>query len=102
MRALNLGKDKELKIVLRLALPAMLAQLINVLYSIIDRLYISNMSDVGDIALAGIGIVAPICTLLTSFSFLIGLGGAPLMSISLGEKNKENASNQHFFLMTFF
>ncbi len=91
MRALNLGKDKELKIVLRLALPAMLAQLINVLYSIIDRLYISNMSDVGDIALAGIGIVAPICTLLTSFSFLIGLGGAPLMSISLGEKNKEKA-----------
>lgn len=86
---MDLGVDKEYKIVLKLAVPAMLAQLINVLYSIVDRLYISNMQTGGELALAGIGIVAPICTLITSFSYLIGLGGAPFMSISLGEKNQK-------------
>ena len=91
MKALDLAKDKEYKIVLRLAIPAVIAQLINVLYSIVDRLYISNMPNNGDLALSGIGVVAPICTLITSFSYLIGLGGAPLMAISLGEKNDEKA-----------
>lgn len=90
MKALNLAQDKEYKIVLRLALPAMLAQLINVLYSIVDRLYISSI-DQGAYALAGIGIVAPICTLITSFSYWIGVGGAPFMSRSLGEKNQNKA-----------
>lgn len=90
MKALNLAQDKEYKIVLRLALPAMLAQLINVLYSIVDRLYISSI-DQGAYALAGIGIVAPICTLITSFSYWIGVGGAPFMSRSLGEKNQHKA-----------
>lgn len=90
MKAINLAQDKEYKIVLRLALPAMLAQLINVLYSIVDRLYISSM-DQGAYALAGIGIVAPICTLITSFSYWIGVGGAPFMSRSLGEKNQQKA-----------
>ena len=68
----------------------MLAQLINVLYSIVDRLYISSI-DQGSYALAGIGIVAPICTLITSFSYWIGVGGAPFMSRSLGEKNQNKA-----------
>lgn len=90
MKALNLAQDKEYRIVLRLALPAMLAQLINVLYSIVDRLYISSI-DQGSYALAGIGIVAPICTLITSFSYWIGVGGAPFMSRSLGEKNQNKA-----------
>lgn len=90
MKALNLAQDKEYKIVLRLALPAMIAQLINVLYSIVDRLYISSI-DQGGYALAGIGIVAPICTLITSFSYWIGVGGAPFMSRSLGEKNQNKA-----------
>lgn len=92
MKALNLAQDKEYKIVLRLALPAMLAQLINVLYSIVDRLYISSI-DQGAYALAGIGIVAPICTLITSFSYWIGVGGAPFMSRSLGEKNQNKAED---------
>lgn len=93
MKKMNLGTDKEMSIVLKLAVPAMLAQLINVLYSIVDRLYISNMPGGGEFALAGLGIVAPICTLITSFSFLIGLGGAPLMSIRLGEKNQKKAED---------
>lgn len=91
MAAMDLSKGRIPPLVLRLAFPAMLAQFINVLYSIIDRIYISHLSGVGDLALAGIGIVAPICTLVTSFSYLIGLGGAPLMAMSLGEGNRENA-----------
>lgn len=91
MAKMDLGNGRVTPIVLKLALPAMLAQFINVLYSIIDRLYISSLKDIGGLALAGIGIVAPICTLITSFSYLIGLGGAPLMAMSLGEGNKENA-----------
>ena len=54
MKKMDLGVDKEYKIVLKLAVPAMLAQLINVLYSIVDRLYISNMQTGGELALAGI------------------------------------------------
>lgn len=91
MATMDLSKGRIAPLVLRLAFPAMLAQFINVLYSIIDRIYISHLNGIGDLALAGIGIVAPICTLITSFSYLIGLGGAPLMAMSLGEGNRENA-----------
>lgn len=87
---MDLGKSKEYSIVIKLAIPAMLGQLINVLYSIIDRIYVSGIGE-GDYALAGVGIIAPICTLVISFSYLVGVGGAPLMAISLGEGNKKNA-----------
>ena len=76
----------------RLALPAMLAQFVNVLYSIIDRMYIGNIANVGDIALAGVGICGPIVTMISAFAAWIGNGGAPLLSIKSGEQNKEGAS----------
>ncbi len=91
MRELDLGNDKIFKTVLILALPAMLGQFINVLYSIVDRIYLSNLNEIGDLVLGGVGICSPIITLLSSFSFLIGIGGAPLLSMSLGEKNSQNA-----------
>lgn len=91
MSSSSISSGRIWPIVLKLALPAMFAQFINVLYSIVDRIYISKMPVVGDFALAGVGIVAPICTLITSFSYLIGLGGAPLMAMSLGENNNDNA-----------
>lgn len=91
MSSSSISSGRIWPIVLKLALPAMFAQFINVLYSIVDRIYIAKMQVVGDFALAGVGIVAPICTLITSFSYLIGLGGAPLMAMSLGENNNDNA-----------
>lgn len=91
MSSSSISSGRIWPIVLKLALPAMFAQFINVLYSIVDRIYIAKMPVVGDFALAGVGIVAPICTLITSFSYLIGLGGAPLMAMSLGENNNDNA-----------
>lgn len=84
-----------------LALPAMAAQLVNVLYNIVDRIYVGNMPVIGSDALIGIGVCAPITTLISSFAFLIGLGGAPLFSISLGEQNEERAKKilSNAFLM---
>ncbi len=92
MRKLNdFGKDNILALVLKLAIPSMIAQLVNVLYSIIDRMYIGNIPKIGDIALAGVGICGPIVTLITSFGTLVGIGGSILMSIRMGEGDKEQA-----------
>ncbi|MBQ7816360.1 MAG: MATE family efflux transporter, partial [Oscillospiraceae bacterium] len=67
MRKTNdLGKDNIFGLVLRLAIPAMLAQLVNVLYTVVDRIFIGNIPLVGDIALAGVGVCAPIAEFLAS------------------------------------
>lgn len=99
----DLGKDSVIKLVLRLAIPAMLAQFINVLYGIVDRIYIGNLPEIGDYALSGTGVCAPIATLITSFAFLIGTGGAPYFSMSLGEKKSDDAKKilSNSFLMLF-
>ncbi len=88
---INLGEENTLKNIMKLALPSMLAQLVSVLYNIIDRIFIGNMPNIGEIALVGVGVVAPITTFISSFAYLIGFGGAPIFSMSLGEKNEENA-----------
>ena len=63
----DLGRDKVWLLVLKLAVPSMIAQFVTVLYSIIDRMFIGNIPKIGDLALAGVGICGPIVTLLTSF-----------------------------------
>ncbi len=88
----DLGHDPMTGLLLRLAIPTMLAQLINVLYSIVDRMFIGHIAGVGSLALAGVGVCGPIITLLSSFSFLVGLGGTPLMAMRLGAGDKEGAS----------
>lgn len=75
----------------KLGFPAMLAQLFNILYSIVDRVYIGHMREGAEIALASIGICSPAFTAITGFASLVGVGGAALMSISLGEKNRKAA-----------
>ncbi|OUQ60572.1 MATE family efflux transporter [Tyzzerella sp. An114] len=87
----NLGSDSMTGLVLRLAIPSMIAQFINVLYSIVDRIFIGNIPQIGAMAIAGVGICGPIVTLISSFSTWIGIGGSPLMSIRMGEKNKKAA-----------
>jgi len=91
MRNINLGNTKTFNTILKLAIPSMIAQLVSVLYNIVDRIYVGNMPGIGSIALVGIGVCAPITTFITSFAFLVGLGGAPLFSMSLGEKNELKA-----------
>ncbi len=87
----DLGRDRIRTLVLHLAIPSMLAQFVSVLYSIVDRMYIGNIAEVGELALAGVGICGPVVTLISSFSALAGFGGAPLLSIRMGEKNHRAA-----------
>lgn len=88
----DLGRDPVGALVLRLAIPTMLAQFINVLYSIVDRMFIGHIPAVGDLALAGVGVCGPIVTLLSSFAYLACLGGGPLFAMKMGEGDKDGAS----------
>ncbi|MEG2439932.1 MAG: MATE family efflux transporter [Acetivibrio sp.] len=87
----NLDSEDVKTLVFRLAIPSMLAQFVSVFYSIVDRMYIGNIPEIGEKALAGVGICGPIVTLISSFAFLVGIGGAPLLSISLGRKDEKMA-----------
>ena len=87
----DLGKDKVSRLVWRIAIPSMLGQFVSVLYSIVDRIYIGNIPQVGDIALAGVGVCGPVVTLVGSVAFLVGVGGAPLVSIRMGEGHLQEA-----------
>ena len=79
------------KLLFKLAIPAITAQLINALYNIIDRMYIGRIPDIGSLALTGVGVTFPIIILISAFAVLIGMGGAPLASIKLGENKKDEA-----------
>lgn len=87
----DLGKDNVWQLVWRIAIPSMLGQFVSVFYSIVDRMYIGNIPNVGDLALAGVGVCGPVVTMVGSVAFLVGIGGSPLMSISMGEKNMDKA-----------
>ncbi len=83
-RNYDLGKDGIWFLVLSLAVPTALGQAVNVLYAIVDRMYIGHIAGYGDIALAGVGVASPIATFLSSFASLIGMGGAPIMAMREG------------------
>lgn len=87
----DLGKDRIGKLLLRLAIPAILAQLVNALYNIVDRIYIGHIEGVGTEALTGVGVTFPIIMIITAFSALIGMGGAPKAAIKMGEGDYDAA-----------
>lgn len=87
---IDLGQDNIGKLLFKLGLPAIIAQLVNVLYNIVDRIFIGRIPD-GDIAMAGVGIAFPIIIIISAFSSLIGIGGAPLAAIKMGEKDNDGA-----------
>ena len=87
----DLGKDPVISLVLRLTLPAMLAQFVSVLYGIIDRMFIGHISEIGGLALAGVGVCAPIVTLISSFGTLVGIGGSIMMATSMGRGDQKGA-----------
>ena len=86
-----LGKEPIGKLLVKLAIPTVLAQLVNMLYNIIDRIYIGHMPENGSFALTGVGVCMPIIMFVSAFSALICFGGAPRASIFLGENKKEEA-----------
>ena len=87
----RLGTDPMLPLVFRMALPAVAAQLVNLLYSIVDRIYIGHIPGIGTDALAGIGVTNSVIVLISAFSAIVGSGGAPLAAIALGRGDRERA-----------
>ena len=85
------GRDSIPLLVLKTSVPFMLAQLVNVLYSIVDRIYVGNIPVIGADSLAGAGVCAPIITLLSSFGTLVGIGGSVLFSVRLGAGDEKSA-----------
>ena len=87
----KLGTEKVVKLLFQLALPAITAQVINMLYNIVDRIYIGHIEGIGGLALTGVGLCFPILILISAFSCLIGMGGAPQASIRMGARDNEGA-----------
>lgn len=101
----KLGTAPLGRLMLSLALPTVLAQLINVLYNVVDRIYIGHMQGDGNLALTGVGVTLPIITLIAAFSAFAGAGGAPLAAIELGKKDERKASlimGNSAWLLVFF
>ena len=87
----RLGTDPMLRLIFRMALPAVAAQFVNLLYAIVDCVYIGHIPGIGTDALAGVGVTMSIVILISSFSAIVGAGGAPLAAIALGQGNRERA-----------
>ena len=86
-----LGKEPIGKLLLKLALPTVAAQMINMLYNLVDRIYIGHIPNVGVSALAGVGVCMPLIMLVSAFAALVGYGGSPRVSIYMGKKDNENS-----------
>lgn len=89
----------------KLALPSILAQMVNMAYSIIDRMFLGRVENVGSNVLAGLGVTVPIITIITAFAHLIGSGGAPLAAIAMGKKSyreSEKILGNCFILLVMF
>lgn len=87
----RLGTDRMLPLIFKMALPAVAAQLVNLLYNIVDRIYIGHIPGIGTDALAGIGVTGAVIILISSFSAIVGGGGSPLAAIALGQGDRERA-----------
>ena len=87
----ELGKADIGKLLFRLSVPAITAQVINLLYNLVDRMYIGHIDEIGKLALTGVGVCLPLIMIISAFAALIAMGGAPKSSIYLGSGNKEGA-----------
>ena len=87
----DLGTGNIRSLLLKLAIPAVVAQVINLLYNIVDRIYIGHIPEIGTSALTGVGLCMPILMLVNAFASLAGAGGAPRAAIAMGKGKKEDA-----------
>lgn len=86
-----LGTEKTGKLLFKLAVPAVTAQLVNLLYNLVDRIYIGHIAEIGTEALTGVGVCLPIIMLISAFAYLVGSGGAPRASIFMGSGDNDTA-----------
>ena len=87
----DMGTGSIKKLMVQMAVPAVVAQVINLLYNIVDRIYIGHIPGIGGLALTGVGLFTPILMLLTAFAMLAGAGGAPRAAIAMGQGDREKA-----------
>ena len=87
----DMGTGSVKKLMVRMAVPALVGQVINLLYNIVDRIYIGHIPDIGGVALTGVGLFTPILMLVTAFAMLAGAGGAPRAAIAMGRGQKDEA-----------
>ena len=87
----DMGTGSVKRHMIRLAVPALIGQVINLLYNIVDRIYIGHIPEIGGTALTGVGLFTPILMLITAFAMLAGAGGAPRAAIAMGRGDKETA-----------
>lgn len=87
----NLGSGSVGRLLFKLSLPAIIAQLINVMYNMVDRMYIGHIPNVGASALTGVGVTMPVIMAISAFAALVSMGGAPRSSIMMGKNDKEHA-----------
>ena len=101
----DMGSGSVKKLMLQLMIPAVVAQVVNLLYNIVDRIYIGHIAGIGAAALTGVGLFTPILMLLNAFAMLVGAGGAPRTAIAMGQGDKQQAekiiSNSFTVLMLF-
>ena len=86
-----LGKEPIGRLLLKLALPTVAAQIINMLYNIVDRIYIGHIPGEGAMALTGVGVCMPLIMIVSAFAAFVGFGGAPRTSIFMGKGDKVSA-----------
>ena len=87
----DMGSGSIKKLMVKMAVPALVGQVVNLLYNVVDRIYIGHIPEVGGTALTGVGLFTPILMLLTAFAMLCGSGGAPRAAIAMGKGEKEHA-----------
>ncbi len=89
----DLGREPIGRLLFKLALPTITAQLVNMLYNMVDRIYIGHIEDIGTQALTGVGVCMPLIMIISAFAALAAMGGAPLASIALGKGDRERAES---------
>ena len=87
----DMGTGSVKKLMVKMAVPALIGQVINLLYNIVDRIYIGHIPESGGTALTGVGLFSPILMLITAFAMMAGSGGAPRAAIAMGQGDKERA-----------
>lgn len=86
-----LGTEPVGRLLMRLAIPTVIAQLVNMLYNIVDRIYIGHIAGIGSLALTGVGVCMPIIMIVTAFAALVASGSAPRASIAMGRGDRDTA-----------
>ena len=87
----DMGTGSVKKLMVKMAVPALVGQVVNLLYNIVDRIYIGHLPEIGADALTGVGLFSPILMLITAFAMMVGSGGAPRAAIAMGQGDKERA-----------